>query len=151
MVLSSSLTLYILIGIIIILALVIIRLEMRMKKLFRGKKGGDLEETLNTILASLEKVRTTQKSLTDHLVEVDHRLGKGIRSIETIRFNPFKDQGSNQSFATALLNDEGDGLILSSLYSRERVSIFAKPIKNNASQFDLTTEEKEVLQKAKRG
>jgi hypothetical protein len=68
--------------------------------------------------------------------------------LETIRFNPFPDQGSNQSFAIGLLNEEKDGVVISSLYSRERMSVFAKPIKNGKSDYELTQEEKEALQKA---
>ena len=54
---------------------------------------------------------------------------KASRGFETIRFNPFPDQGSNQSFAVGMVNEDGDGVVFSSLYSRERMSIFAKPIK----------------------
>ena len=74
---------------------------------------------------------------------------KSVRGLETIRFNPFPDQGSNQSFAVGMLNEEGNGVVFSSLYSRERMSIFAKPVKNGKSEYELTTEEKEVLKKAK--
>jgi len=48
-----------------------------------------------------------------------------------------------------MVNENGDGVVLSSLYSRERMSIFAKPVKNGKSEYELTTEEKEVLEKAK--
>jgi hypothetical protein len=47
------------------------------------------------------------------------------------------------------MNDENDGVIMSSLYARDRMSIFAKPIKSGKSEFELTAEEKEVLEKAK--
>jgi hypothetical protein len=48
-----------------------------------------------------------------------------------------------------MLNEEGDGLVMSSLYSRERMSIFAKPIKAGKSTYELTAEEKEALEKAR--
>jgi hypothetical protein len=82
---------------------------------------------------------------------VDKKLKKTISGLETVRFNPFKGTGSggNQSFATAFLNREGNGVIVSSLYSRDHVSIFSKPIKNMTSEYELTTEEKSALQKAK--
>ena len=64
-------------------------------------------------------------------------------------FNPFPDQGSNQSFAIGMLDEEGNGLVISSLYSRERISVFAKPVKNGKSEYELSTEEKEALEKAK--
>ena len=79
---------------------------------------------------------------------VNSKLRKSIRGLETIRFNPFPDQGSNQSFAIGMLNEDGDGVVISSLYSRDRMSVFAKPVKNNKSEYELSTEEKEALAKA---
>lgn len=72
------------------------------------------------------------------MITIDSKLSKSIRSVETLRFNPFIDAGSNQSFAIAFMNDEGDGVVMSSLYARDRMSIFAKPIVNNKSKFELS-------------
>ena len=79
---------------------------------------------------------------------INMKLKKSIRGLETVRFNPFPDQGSNQSFAIGMLNEEGDGVVFSSLYSRERMSVFAKPVKNKKSEYELSAEEREVLKKA---
>ena len=97
----------------------------------------------------VEKIKDTQIKINDHLKLIDQKLGKTVRKVETIRFNPFEDHGSNQSFAIAFMNDENDGVIMSSLYARDRMSIFAKPIKNGKSEFELSAEEKEVLEKVK--
>ena len=48
-----------------------------------------------------------------------------------------------------MLNEEGDGVVLSSLYSRERMSVFAKPIKGGKSEYELTGEETNAIKKAK--
>jgi hypothetical protein len=68
-----------------------------------------------------------------------------------VRFNPFKGTGSggNQSFATAFISEEGDGLVISSLHSREHVSIYAKPLRDGRSDFELTEEEKKAVKEAK--
>jgi hypothetical protein len=63
------------------------------------------------------------------------------------RFNPFEDQGGNHSFAISMVNERGDGVVISSLYSRERMSVFAKHIKKGKSDIDLTEEEQDVLSK----
>jgi hypothetical protein len=97
----------------------------------------------------MKDLKETQVVINKHLVTVDKRLDKSIRSVETIRFNPFLDAGSNQSFAISFLNDEGNGVVMSSLYARDRMSIFAKPIIKGKSEFELSTEEKEVLEKSK--
>ncbi len=136
-------------GIIVILLVWIISTERRMRKFWRGTKAESLEDLMNQIAKQVENLKNTQTEINSHLVTVDRRLDKSIRKIETVRFNPFVDGGGNQSFAISFLNDEGNGVIISSLYARDRMSIFAKPITAGSSEFELTTEEKEVLKKSK--
>jgi len=123
--------------------------EKRLKRFFLGKKAKDLEDTIVTLEQEVTKLNKAKNNFEKDISVINGKLKKSIRGLETIRFNPFPDQGSNQSFAIGMLNEEGDGLVMSSLYSRERMSIFAKPIKNGASLYELSTEEKEALQKAK--
>lgn len=126
-----------------------IRTEIRLRKVFGGKHAQELEGLLKSLQSGILHVDRTNKELLEQLKDIESRMKHTIRNIQTIRFNPFVDSGSNQSFATAFLDDEGDGVILSSLYSRERVSIFAKPITKGTSPYELTDEEKEVLKKSK--
>ncbi|MCM2339250.1 MAG: DUF4446 family protein [Burkholderiales bacterium] len=134
---------------ILIGAIWIIRTEKRLKRFFAGKKGKDLEENIILLEKNIANLESAKTKIEKELIEVNNKLKKSIRGMETIRFNPFPDQGSNQSFAVGMLNEDGDGVVFSSLYSRERMSVFAKPIKNGKSEYELTAEEKEVLSKAK--
>ncbi len=113
-----------------------------------GKKAKDLEDSLMVLIADIEKLKQAKEKTEKELDSVNKKLRKSIRGIETIRFNPFPDQGSNQSFAIGMLNEDGDGVVLSSLYSRDRMSVFAKPIKNKISTYELSEEEKEAVVKA---
>lgn len=146
---SISIIMYILMAFVLILILWVIKLEMRFKKLFMGTKAKDLEEVMLKIGHHMEQLEETQKEINKHLEVLDGKAKKAIRRVETVRFNPFLDHGSNQSFAISFINDEGDGVVISSLYARDRMSIFAKPISKHKSEFDLSTEEKEVLDKSK--
>jgi len=123
--------------------------EKRLKRFFLGKKAKDLEETISLLEDNVVKLNKSKENLEKDISTINTKLKKSIRGLETVRFNPFPDQGSNQSFAIGMLNEEGDGLVLSSLYSRERMSVFAKPVKGGKSEYELSTEEKEALQKAK--
>ena len=134
---------------ILIGAIWIIITEKRLKRFFIGKKAKDLEGTINMLETEITKLNKAKEEIEKNITAINSKLKKSIRGLETIRFNPFPDQGSNQSFAIGMLNEESDGLVISSLYSRERMSIFAKPIKNGKSEYELTAEEKEALQKAK--
>jgi len=145
---ETTILFYIISGVVVIILLWILLIEIRLKRIFAGTKARNLEEMIVSIGNKMNRFEEKQKEIEKHLVTVDNRLNKSIRNIETIRFNPFVDAGSNQSFAIALMNDEKNGVVMSSLYARDRMSIFAKPIINGKSEFELSSEEKEVLEKA---
>lgn len=140
-------TLYILIAFIAILSICVLLLYIRIKRFTRGSRGASLENTMATILKDIEYVRRDHINLKNEQDVLKRKQAKNIRSIETVRFNPFPDQGGNQSFATALVNDEKNGVVISTLFARDRMSVFAKPIINGASEYELTVEEKSVLEK----
>ncbi|OGI58120.1 hypothetical protein A3C60_01215 [Candidatus Nomurabacteria bacterium RIFCSPHIGHO2_02_FULL_37_45] len=140
---------FILIGIVVtIITIWIIITEKRLKRFFLGKKAKDLEDTILGLEKNITELNKTKEFMQKDIVLINEKLRKSIRGLETIRFNPFPDQGSNQSFAIGMLNEDGDGVVISSLYSRERMSVFAKSIKNNKSEYELSAEEKEALKKA---
>lgn len=140
---------FIFIGVSLLIAVIwMITTERRLKRFFLGKKAKDLEDTIVKLEEDIAGLRQREEKSEQAIETINQKLKKSIRGLETVRFNPFSDQGSNQSFAIGMLNEEGDGVVFSSLYSRERMSVFAKPIKNNKSEYELTDEEKEVLKKA---
>ena len=145
---DTTILFYIISGIVVLILLWILMIEVRLNKIFAGTKARNLEEMIVMVGKKINQVEEKEIEINKHLVKIDERLNKSIRNIETIRFNPFIDAGSNQSFAIALLNDEGNGVVMSSLYARDRMSIFAKPIMKGKSEFELSSEEKEVLEKA---
>lgn len=145
---NTTILIYILAFVVIILIIWIAFMERRFKKFFAGTKAKNLEDVMLKLDQQMTELKDMQIKINKHLVVVDSRLDKSIRNVETVRFNPFEDAGSNQSFAMSFLNDEGNGVIMSSLYARDRMSIFAKPITNGKSDFELSTEEKKVLEKS---
>jgi hypothetical protein len=110
--------------------------EKRLKRFFLGKKAKDLEDTIIHLEEDISNLKVAKENIQKDVSIINSKIRKSVRGLETIRFNPFPDQGSNQSFAIGMLNEEGDGVVLSSLYSRERMSIFAKPVKNNTSEYE---------------
>lgn len=139
---------FIIAAIIVILLGMIIRLEWRVNRIMRGKKAADLEELIVALNRETDRIRDKVIEIIGVLQDFDTRLKKSIRRVETVRFNPFRHEGGNQSFATALLDDTGDGVVISSLYARDKVSVYAKPIRHLASEFELTREEREAINRA---
>jgi hypothetical protein len=132
--------------VIVILFVWIIWLQNKLGKLLIGKSK-TLDESISSIAREVLELKKFRDQSLESSKNVEIRLRKAVTGLETIRFNPFKGDGSggNQSFATALLNEEKDGVIISSMYSRDHVSIFSKPIKNMKSEYELTSEERQAL------
>jgi hypothetical protein len=126
---------------------IVVHLHMKLKKFLIGSNVKDLNASLDSIHGSIKDLGVFKKELEKYLVIAEARMRRSIQSVETVRFNPFKGTGSggNQSFATAFINEEGDGVVISSLYSRDHVSVFSKPVKAGKSEFELTEEESAAI------
>lgn len=151
-ILSNQLfVIYALIIVVVVLIGWILKLESKLKKFLVGKDAKSLEDSIVSANANIERLNVFQSEVISHFKNVEKRLNRSVQAVETIRFNPFKGtgDGGNQSFSTALINQNGDGVILSSLYSRDRISVFSKPIEKFQSTFELTEEEMETLEKSK--
>lgn len=121
---------------------------LKTHKLMRGKTGADLEDTFNTIIQDLKLGKQAEIDHLAKIADINKRLASGIRGVHILRFNPFPESGSNQSFAIGVVDENKNGFVLSSLYGRERMSVFAKPITSGKSEHELTPEEDEALKKA---
>jgi hypothetical protein len=126
----------------------ITKVSFRLQKLFKGSKTETLEDLMNEIVSSVSKLEEKSESHAEIIETLSGRISKHGHGVKIMRYNPFKDVGGNQSFAVAIVNEHGDGVVLSSLYSRERMSVFAKPIIQGVSDIELTTEEKTVVAEA---
>jgi hypothetical protein len=146
---NTNLILYIAIGCFVLLAGWLGFTEWRLKKLFRGKKAGDLENVLYSLGEDLKNLNLNQEKTEKYLKEVEERLRKSLKQVGIVRFNPFNDTGSNQSFSIALLDENGDGAVISTLYSRDNIKTYAKPIKEYKSEHNLTPEEEEAIKRTK--
>ncbi len=126
-------------------------LRKNFRKIFGGSLAGgvNLEKVLLELRDSQSISAGNSEELKRRVEILEEALPKNLRKIGLVRYNPFSDAGGDQSFALALLNEKNDGLIISSLYGREMNRVYAKPIMNGASQYQLTDEEKQAIQNAK--
>jgi len=127
-------------------------LHAKISRLLRGKKAHSLEDTIVSLGEEIDSLRAFTEKMEEYLAGVEKRLQTSARGVATVRFNPFKGTGAggNQSFATAFVNERGDGVVVSSLYARERIGIYAKPLSRFRSEYELTKEEKEAIARAKK-
>ncbi|MCK5081219.1 MAG: DUF4446 family protein [Candidatus Moranbacteria bacterium] len=122
------------------------KLNKNQKGLFAGKKGTDLESIVLENNAQIKKLSGQTKDLYEQTNEIRAHSLKSIHKVGLLRFNPFREIGGDQSFSLALLDDENNGAIISSLYSREGVRIYSKSIQKGESvKHPLTEEEKRAI------
>lgn len=132
----------------IILSYKLWQIRKKLKTFFNGKKASDLEGVLFEEIRRLKKAEDNIKKLLEFSKELEKTTKKSIQKVSVIRFNPFKETGGDQSFVIALLDSQDNGLVISSLYTREGTRIYSKSIENGQSKYPLSKEELEALKKA---
>jgi hypothetical protein len=108
-----------------------------------GGQPQSIEQALVQASNDLTDLKKFTKDMEQYLVSVEKRLKKSVQGIGTVRYNPFQGSGTggNNSFSAAFLNEHGDGVVLTSMYVRDRVSVFGKPVKHFESEHGLSDEE----------
>ena len=116
-----------------------------MKKLGNGK---NIDENLKVYMDRVQKVEDLNKEIIQYCERLDKTVDTCIQKIGIVRYNAFKDVGRNLSFTLALLDNNNNGVVLNGIYSRDNSNIYAKPIKDGKSEYILSDEEKEAIEKA---
>ena len=110
--------------------------------------GNNIQETIENYIKRIEEVQKENNDLKNYCKQLDSTLATSIQKIGLVRYNAFKDTGSDLSFTLALLNEKNTGVVLNGIYSREMSNIYAKPVKDGKSTYTLSEEEIEAIQKA---
>ncbi len=104
-------------------------------------------------LASLESANLDLKrrsaELQRRLDLLDDSLAHKIPHIGFVRYNAFENTGSDLSYALALLTKSGDGVVISSIWSREETRTFGKAVTAFSSAQDASNEERAAIEKAR--
>jgi hypothetical protein len=128
------------------------RIERRYRALMRGAGPTAVAMSLGEVIAGqgeqIERNRASIDSLTAQARSIEERLSRSVQHVGFVRYNPFQDTGGDQSFAIALLDQHGDGVVFSSLHNRSLTRIYAKPVKGGASPLSLSDEEVQAVQQA---
>ena len=74
-----------------------------------------------------------------------------LQQVGLVRYQAYHDVGGDHSFALALLDARGSGVVVNSLYHRDRCRIYAKPVHEWRSDATLTDEEAAAIERARTG
>jgi hypothetical protein len=124
--------------------------KKKLKMLFHGGKAQDLE---GVIFEQIKRLRQTERGLREINKFAEYLEKMALRSVQkvgVVRFNPFKETGSDQSFSIALLDPNDNGMTISGLFTREGTRLYVKPLASGQSKYPLSNEEKEAIDMAEK-
>jgi len=113
------------------------------------KKTKKEPENIEEVLAQLKELANSFEKLSEELDALKKKSKFSVQKVALIRFNPFREVGGDQSFSVALLDGNNSGVVITSLYSREENRVYGKPVKNGESEYLLSEEEKEAIERAR--
>lgn len=148
---------YIIIGTIFFVMLILIislfiklnKMKNRIEKFMVSNDEFSIEKMITEYLAKVEKVENQNIDIENKLKELNDKMKLAITKVNLIRYNPFEDTGGDLCYALVLLDENNNGVILNSIYSREGSYNYAKPIIDGKSEkHKLSDEEQAVLEQA---
>lgn len=126
----------------------IILLQVSLGKIKKNQAliGGGSKSLEETVIEQAKNLKVLDKDIHE-LYNISNQINslalRSLHRVGMVRFNPFNDIGGDQSFAIALLNGKNNGLVISSLYTKEGARVFSKAIKAGKTEKHPLTEEEE--------
>jgi hypothetical protein len=155
-----TLAVMILAGVALIAFLMGLLLALRLHKLrreyalLRGGTKGEERDIFSAVGRSIRRLEASDRRL-DELLQAIQQQGDlhrySLQRFGVVRYNAFEEMGGNLSFSLAILDDHGDGLVLTSINGRADSRTYAKPIKGLTSSHTLSDEEREAIASAVAG
>ncbi|HEU4867301.1 MAG TPA: DUF4446 family protein [Actinomycetota bacterium] len=121
----------------------------RSMAILQGKN--DAKTLLEVISDNVQRVEGFEKVLRSQAKrqeELFALLGRSARNLGVVRYDAFDDMGGKMSFSAALLDDHGNGLVITSINARAESRAYAKPIKGGMSEHNLSGEEQRAIANA---
>lgn len=101
-------------------------------------------------VAEVEKLRADVAGVRDDIASTRAELAEALQHVSVVRYDAFGDQSGRLSFSAALLDDLGDGLVLSAINGRAETRLYAKGVKDGRSGQSLSPEEQQAVSYALR-
>lgn len=127
------------------------RITEKYNALVRDVNGLNLEDLILQTLNEIDGVKGEIDSLEKKSFELENRLSYAVQKVGIVRYNAFADMGSELSFSLALLDDNLNGVVITSIYGREYTTSYGKPIIHGKSKYPLSVEEMQAMDRAIQG
>lgn len=121
------------------------RLNRLYARLTRGTSGGNIEEVLTGYMSTVSDTVHRMEALERNVERLAENQRLCLQRVGIVRFDAFEEVGGEQSFAVALLDQQCNGIALSSVYSRTDMRVYAKALRRGQPSHPLTREEEQAV------
>lgn len=122
-----------------------------LKNLAKGVVKKDLISILKQLNQSLKQASNQLESSSDRLNLLETKIKSHLQKVGFVRFNPFSETGGDQSFCLCLLDQENNGIVITSLHARTSTRLYAKQVIDSAiNKAEYSDEEWQAYQAAKK-
>ena len=138
--------------------LLVLLLAVRLRRLRRDYTLLQATDTTETFVEVVARQTQEVAGLRDDVDRLRGELGRtradlaeAIRHVAVVRYDEFGDLGGRLSFSTALLDDGGDGLVMSSIHGRTETRLYVKGVKAGGCETPMSPEEQQAVAAAWHG
>jgi hypothetical protein len=122
--------------------------RLQWRGLLEGVRGDNLERLLMDSLRDNMALKEQLEGAERRILELEKRMEKAKSHMGLVRYDAFEDVGGNQSFALALYDDNGDGMVINGLVGRTDCRVYCKPLVGGRSDRNLSQEERRAIEEA---
>jgi hypothetical protein len=135
----------------VVLGIIAVSGQRRVARAYRTFSMGSRDDVLTLMERHLDEVRRLRgDALQAHrrIDELRELLRDTVSRVGTIRYDAFDDMGGHLSFSTALLNERGDGVVVTAINGRTDTRTYAKAVLGGGSRHNLSAEEVAAIEQA---
>jgi hypothetical protein len=121
----------------------------RKNKLFFDDDSKNLRELVTRAINEYRAITQRSAKIEESLDQIAKIINNSYQKLALVRYNPFSDTGSDQTFSLALLDLNNNGFVITSIHGRDLNRVYAKEIVNGKSRHNLSAEEEEAIRRAK--
>ncbi len=124
------------------------KMKKNYRKLLNGREEINVEELLIETGRDINKLGKEIGENKELIRGLETSLSFAIQKVGFVRYNAYAEMGSDQSFSLALLDSFKNGFVITSIYGRDHASTYGKPVKNGKSDYPLSVEEIQAIDRA---
>ncbi len=156
---STAPILYALTGVCVLVAVVAVFIAARAAKTAReagrdyqriANADSDVVDVLLARISGIDAATKTVEQLAELVQATRDDVAHSLRHVAVVRYDAFRDLSGRLSFSVALLDDTGDGMIMTSLRGRSETQLIAKGVTQGQPE-GLSPEEQQAVEYALKG